>query len=454
MDHRWRKLRLALWILGLGTLVAVIWAGWQGWGLGRGYPANTYLYVHQSHFTDFTGVVEQSAFRCPYAHEFAFYFPATYVLFQPFVWLGERPSLLLYLFTVLLGTVLLQRHVLRPVVTGPAKLTCVVLLLTICSYAVVFSFDRANIELGMALLVGGALVLCRRLHFGWAVFLISITVCLKLYTILLLVLFIRRRHLRYLVLPACGCLVASLLSLLTFSRPPAICLALWRHNLTVYHFLYMVANRGLSGSASPWNLVKIVFLTADHFRLLDLHLHPLPNGDHYSLSFDTLSKSYNGLFLVLLVALVFFVTFLEREFFRRAVLLLLFISICAQAGADYKLLWVQVALLLQIVLTTRRRFDRVAVGLMALVLVPKKEVLLTYLGQTDTTYNDVSIGVVLNPLLIMAVMVLLLADGWSRRLPGWGARRLEGMLHEMRDLTPWRRQRKSLSSSPSREAVI
>jgi hypothetical protein len=438
MDFRLRKLRVALWIMGLGTLVAILWHGWQGWGLGRDYPQNTYLYVHQSHFTDFTGVVEQSAFRCPYAHEFTFYFPATYVMFQPFVWLGERPSLWLYLLGTLLGTILIQRYILQSIITDPVRRIATALLLTGCSYAIVFSFDRANLELAMALLVGVALLLCRRHHFGWAVFLISITVCLKLYTILLLALFIRRRHFRYLVLPAIGCLVVSVLSLLTFSRPIGECLTLWRHNLASYHFLYMVADRGLAGSASPWNLVKIVFLTAHHLGWIDLHLHPLSNGDHYSDFFAALSPYYNGLFLGLLTPLVLCVTLIEREFFRRAVLLLLTISICAQAGADYKLLWVHVALLLLITLSTRRRLDWAAVILLASVLVPKKEIFLTYLGQTDTTYNDVSLGVVLNPLLILIAMVLLLRDSWQARSPGWATQRFLSMWRQFIDLTPWR----------------
>jgi len=441
MDYRLRKLRVALWIMGLGTLVALVWHGWQGWGLGRDYPHNTYLYVHQSHYTDFTGVVEQSAFRCPYAHEFAFYFPATYVMFQPFVWLREQPSLWLYLLVTLLGTILIQRYILQSIVTDPLRRIGAALLLTGSSYAVVFSFDRANVELAMALLVGAALLLCRRLHFGWAVLLVSITICLKLYTILLLALFIRRHHFRYLLLPAVGCLAVSVLSLLTFSRPIGECLVLWRHNLASYHFLYMVADRGLAGSASPWNLVKIVFLTADHLGLINLHLHPLPNGDHYSDFFTMLSPYYNSLFLALLVALVLFVTLIEREFFRRAVLLLLAISICAQAGADYKLLWVNVALLLLIVLPTRRRLDLAVVVLMALAMVPKKEILLTYLGQTDTTYNDVSMGVVLNPLLILTAILLLVYDSWQVRLPGWATRRCSGMFRQFMDLSPWRGKR-------------
>ena len=95
------------------------------------------------------------------------------------------------------------------------------------------------------------------------------------------------------------------------------------HNLASYHFLYMVADRGIAGSASPWNLLKIVFLTADHLGWIDLHLHPLSNGDHYSNFSAALSPWYNGAFPRAAGCVVLFVTLIEREFFRRAVLLLL-----------------------------------------------------------------------------------------------------------------------------------
>ncbi len=442
MDIRSRKLRLALWIMGLGTLVAIIWHGWQGWGLGRGYPDNTYLCVHQAHFTDWTGVVAFSQLPTPYAHQFAFYFPATYVMFQPFVWLDRvaqpylwdspdaappSASLFLYLLTVLVAVVLLQRHLLCKIVPEPMKRLMAVLVLTIGSYAFVFCFDRANVELGMAVLTAWALLLCRRQKFLPAVALLSIPILLKLYPLLLLALFIRRRHLRYLGVPAAACLVLSVLALLTFSSPIPDCLALWKQNLTQYNFLYIVADRGLAGCASPWNVLKIGFLTADYFRLIDLHLVPLSTGDHYSLFFIPLSQAYNDVFLGLLLGLVLFATFIEREFFRRAVLFLLFMTICAQAGADYKLLWVHVALIVLILVPTRRPLDLAAVALMALVLVPKKELYLPYLGYTDTTYNDVSFGVIANPILIFIAIALVIIDGWRARIPGWALPALQGL---------------------------
>lgn len=446
MDPRQRKLRLALWILGLGTLLALVWHGYQGWGLGRGYPYNSYLYLRPSAFTDWTGVVQLSALPTPYAHEFAVYFPATYVLFRPLVWMDtavakevwpdSSPSLIIYLAVILLATVLLHRQVLKDLVLHPAGRTLTAIGLTLGSYPLVFCFDRGNVELGMVLLVGGALLYCRRTRFGPAVLLLAVPILLKLYPILLLALFLRRHHWRYLALTAGNCFILSALAMLTFPRSIPECLTLWRNNLAQYNLLYILGDRGFAGSASPWNALKAGILTADHFKFIDLHLGALSESNHGAAFLVALSRAYNAAFLGLVVGVVLFATLIEREFFRRAILLLLLIAICGQAGADYKLLWVHLALLALILLPTARRFDLAAVTLMALVLVPKKEFYLTWLGPSDTTYNDISFGVVADPVLILAALALILVGSWRARIPGWSEQRLRGLAHEALRLIP------------------
>jgi hypothetical protein len=456
MDPRLRKLRAALWILGLGTLIALAWCAWQSWVLGRGFPYNTYLFLPKERFGDWTGMVQLSAMPTPYVHALVFYFPAAYVMFLPFVWLDTLPlrllclhhslSLVVYLAAMALGVVLMQAHALRGVVPGVGKRLLASLVLAAGSYAVVYGFDRANVELAMALLVGGALLYCRRVRFGIATLFMLVAILMKLYPILLLALFLRRGHMRYIVVPTAAFFLVSWLALLTFTQPVSACLALWQRNMTQYNSLYMIAGNGFSGSASPWNALKAALLTADHLRLIDLHVATLINGQRWVPAFVPLAQTYNDVMLGLALVIVLFATFVEREFFRRALLFLLFISICAQAGADYKLLWVHVALIVAILLPGVRRLDFAAVILMALVLVPKKELYLAYLGPTDTGHNDVSFGVVADPLLIFAAIALMMIDGWRERNPAWSLRRCIGLTHQVMDLTPWRgRWRRSSS---------
>ena len=448
MDPRLRKLRAALGIMGLGTLVAVAWCAWQGWVLGRGFPDNTYLFLPRLRFSDWTAMVQLAAMPTPYAHALVFYFPAAYVMFLPCVWLDTTPlrllcphhsvSLVLYLVTVALGTVWLQGHALRDVLPSAGKRLLASLVLALGSYALIFGMDRGNTEPALALFVGGALLYCRRARFGIAALLLSVPILMKLYPILMLALFLRRGHWRYLIVPTAAFFLVSWLALLTFSEPPATSLALWQRNMTQYNSIYMIAGGGFSGCASPWNALKAALLTADHLRLLDLHAAVLPNGQRWVPAFIPLAQGYNEAMLALTLAVVLFATFVEREFFRRALLFLLVISICAQAGADYKLIWVHLALVVAILLPARRRLDFAAVVLLALVLVPKKEILFPYLGPTDSGHNDVSLGVLVDPVLILAAIALAVIDGWRERRPAWSLQRCIGLSRQVLDLTPLR----------------
>jgi hypothetical protein len=395
MDTRLRKLRLALWIMGLGTLIALIWHGWQGWGLGRSYPYNTYLSIPQYRFSDFTDHLRASQQVCPYeGHVIGLYFPATYVLLRIFPILPDRLALAVFLCGSLLGLLILQVRAFREMLPGTGARMLAVLGLTFGSYAVTLCLDRGNIELSMALLVGGALMLCHRQRFGLAATLIGVTICLKLYTALLLVVFLRRHQLRHIVLP-----------------------------LVLFNF-------GLGGSSSPWNLCKIALLALDHWNWLHLHLDYNRDPRAFAAAIYILSAYYKSVLMVGLIGVVALVTFVEREFFRRLLLLLLLTPFASQSGADYRLLYFDIALVLLILLPGVRRHDFRVTALLALLLVPKKEFFLAFLGPTDTTFNDVSIGVLINPILALLAIALLMADAWVRRVPGWGMLRFRGLLRQ------------------------
>jgi hypothetical protein len=438
MDTRLRKLRLALWIMGLGTIIALIWHGWQGWGLGRGYPYNSYLSTPDYRFSDFTDHLRASRRPCPYDGKVVgLYFPATYVWLKTFTVLPQGVALLLFLSTSLFGLLLMQSWSLRKVLPSMRAQTLAAMGLTFGSYAIMLCLDRANIELPMALLVGGALLFCQQRKFDAAAALICLTICLKLYTALLLVAFLRRHHLRQVVLPVVGFVVISYLSLLTFSPPVAKSYALWQDNFHLYNQFYILFNLGLGGSSSPWNLCKITFLALDHWGWLHLHLDYNRNPRTFAAAMYILLAYYKVLVMVGLIGAVAFVTFIEREFFRRFLLLLLLTPFASQSGADYRLLYFQIALILLILLPAARRHDFRVTALLALLLVPKKELFLAFVGPTDTTFNDVSIGVLINPILVLLAIALLMADAWVRRVPGWGLLRFRGLLQEAFSPLKW-----------------
>jgi hypothetical protein len=89
------------------------------------------------------------------------------------------------------------------------------------------------------------------------------------------------------------------------------------------------------------------------------------------------------------------------------------------------------ALALLALLPQRRRGDWLALILIALAVVPKKEILLTFVGKTETQYADVPIQAVFNPIFIFTAMAILLYE--ARHPIDWRQTALR-----LRDLLPWR----------------
>ena len=429
MDFRREKLRLSLGILAVGMLLGLGWAAWQGWGLGRTYPYNTILCYPKISYSDFTVHFLFSSLPSPYDDIYAIYLPGAYVFFRLLQSAGLAAALVGFVAIVYFAGTALQDFLLRPVVRKPILGGFVAVLLTLLSYPLLLCLDRGNIEVMMVVLIGAALALLERRYFAWAAFLICITVVMKLYPAVLLLLFLRKRHLDQIGWSILACGVVTVLCVFSFAHSLLENLALWRGNYAFYDHRYLIENDGLAGSASPWNLAKVVFLTVCG---LGLGMKQAAVAAQIPL----LLAGYKVVYLGLLAGAVFFVTFIEREFFRRALLLLLVVTTSAPNGGDYKLGFVHAALLLLILISTRRPHDFLATGLLALILIPKKELFLTYLGNTDTGFPDVNIGVLLNPLCLIAVTALLVHDGWRRRIPGWGARRFEGLVSPLRKWTP------------------
>jgi hypothetical protein len=436
MDPRGQKLRLALGIMAAGMALGEGWACGQGWVLGRSYPFNTILYLPSVTWSDFTAVMGFCVLPSPYQDPQAVYPPGAYILLRPLAFGNNAAALFGLMGLTLYLVVVLQATQLLPLFRSFSRACLAALALSLVSYPVWFCLDRGNTEIVMSLLVGAALALINRRHFKWAALLLGITIVMKLYPAVLLVLLFRRKHIGEVAWTLAGAAIFSLLSLASFAGTMARNLALWGQSFAFYNQRYLMENSGLAGSSSGWNLVKIVYLTWAGVR------HGEESAQMMS-ALPTLLLAYKCLYLALMAGCVFLALLIEREFFRRAVLLLFIVATSAPSGGDYKLIFVQVALFVLILIPTKRRHDLGAIALLALCIVPKKEFLLSYLGKSDSGFADVAVSVVTNPLLLLVAAALLAHDAWVARIPGWGWKRLEGLrsliLHPpWRELLPFR----------------
>jgi hypothetical protein len=412
-------------ILGGGLCVGLLWTLWAQFVWHDGYPESFILGNPSGRYCDFTDNTLAAQQPNPYVDPFSVYSPTFFLLFRALSWSDDSSLILVYFFS-LTSLALLLARLLRPVTPGPWKEVSLAFLFLGISYPVLFCLDRGNIEIMMAPFIGwGLYFYSRRRDVAGTVCLFP-AICLKFYPGLLLVLLLRRRKAGLAVLCGLGVIGINLASSCLFPASPAQLWTAYRENLTFWRDFYYLENSALEGSASLWNAGKIVLIALQDMQFI----RPI------TFSFDgpfilAACQVYSTLLAVFALACAGYAWLYERRQVRSMLILLLFLSIAAPNGADYRLLYASMALALLALLPQRRRGDWLALILIALAVVPKKEILLTFVGKTETQYADVPIQAVFNPIFIFTAMAILLYE--ARHPIDWRQTALR-----LRDLLPWR----------------
>ncbi len=425
-DFRRCKLTLALAIMAVGMVLALIAAAIEGWGLHRPYPSNTILFTPVDRFNDFSDMLADASRSNPYLDPFGLYLPLAWVVFRAFAMLPYLFSLTLFLYLGSAGLYLVLVAALRDTVKTPWPRILAALGLLALSYPVLITLDRANLEILLAGLVAAAVYFFGRARYGLGTLFLILGAGLKLYPALLAVLLLRQRRVGWLAIAALGFLASICLSFAVLNLPMETGFTYYARNLVFLKQAYILENYAIEGCASLWNVYKLALITAAHLGLMP------PVDFSYDRSFIAQSYTVYSVLMALLAAgLAVHVCLVEKEFLRCAAVLLLYLSISTPLGADYRLLYANIALIALVVLKTRRPYDLTTIVLLALVMVPKKEIFLTYAGHTESNTADVSIQAVLNPLLVTAALAFLVHDGVRLYDPGWTRVRWRRLLRSL-----------------------
>lgn len=401
-DFRWQKTKLVLWILVTGMTLALGWMAWESLVMDKGYPESYLTGLPAGRFGDFTDVTLVSTLPNPYIDPTSNYSPTAYILLRN---LGHSDTLNLIriCFFSLLTLALLLVLMLQPIVKGAWARVSLAFLFLALSYPILFCIDRGNIEILMVAFIGGSIYFFSRHQDVAATALLIPAICLKFYPALFLVLLLRRRKMGLAVLAGAVSLFIIGISFLDFQEPPAMLWHYYRQNIAFFRDLYIYNNPSLEGSASPWNAYKIVLIALERTNLLG----PVDFG--FSGTFIQNSyRIYAALFALATLVSVGYASFYERKWQRGILMLLLLVSISTPNGGDYRLMYASMALVMLMLFPDRRHGDLTALVLIALAVIPKKQVLLTFVGTTETGCADVPIQAFLNPLLIIAAMSVLL----------------------------------------------
>jgi len=76
-----------------------------------------------------------------------------------------------------------------------------------------------------------------------------------------------------------------------------------------------------------------------------------------------------------------------------------------------------VALVVYILVRERHRFDRAVIVLLAVAVLPKREIVLHFVGPSDTHFRDAGLGVLINPICLLLAMFLMARAAYAEGTP-------------------------------------
>jgi hypothetical protein len=392
------KADLVVAVVLTGFFASVAFHYWQGIYLGRIYPHDTFLYNPADRFTDFFDLVGWNRNRNPYLKWTA---TPQYPVLNLLSWLlslfPRDASFWIFHAPVTAGLLWAARRAMgAPDRLRTYQRTFVVTLMT---YPFLFTIDRGNLE---------SLVCLVLLLWSWAygtgrgrlaAFLLGLAISMKPFPVFLLAVpFSDRRHRDVLISIAWTALL-TLASLATFRGGLSANLAvvLGGGNLATNTSLAAFAGASchVQRGMSLFTVTRVALCAAGAMDAIDV---------------AATLRAYNLAALAASVACGAYVVLVERVRWRKVAILAYAMLLFPHISADYKLLHVLVPLFLFVEEAGEARSDPwYALGF-ALLLVPKDYVLLPWVT-SEASVADLGLGVLVNPLLMLAMMAGIVVAG-------------------------------------------
>jgi hypothetical protein len=405
------KISLVMLILIVGFVASVFYHYILGVWQGCPYPYNTPLFKPEVHGTDYTNNIQFVKDLNPYLGPVAStWYPVLNALFFVFslrVGPGHAMLMPLQLYTLLvvlaltwfsfiyLKTDRLWEHLTRTFVF--TFMTCPVL----------FALDRGNPEtLILILLLLFTFFYQRRQFFISSVFL-ALAITTKIYPVFLIVLFLRERKYRAIGFTIALSVVLTLACLMCFKGGflPNLKFLLTGGNLRTASALtgnlpeFLVRNNYVQRSVTLFMAMKVILVETSTVMGVNMR---------------GIALVYVATAIVATILVAGYVTFIERELWKRTALLVSAMLLLPPLSTEYKLVHVLIPLFLFVNSTEQPRTNAIYALLFGLLLIPKDYYLFP-MSISDSGVHDISIAIFLNPAIMLLMSCMIIAGGLRRR---------------------------------------
>jgi hypothetical protein len=417
------KINILAGIIFAGFIIAVIYHYVLGTAFNLKYPYNTFLFYPQacfSDFTDFYRVFKYSNFN-PYVQ--TWYPGVNYFPFGEFVpYLFTKIPVLVSLTIFMFGSITYYGvynfiNIKKNLLENKASLITKFSIISFLSYPFLIWYDRANFEIFIFIFLSLSVYFFTKKNFLTSALILSIPIAIKGFPILFLILFLKEKKYKEIFYCLLLTFILTVMSIILMEGDFVSNIIYYKKHLNFYISNYAINNSGLGWGSSLFSAVKLIIFGIK--GLFAPIYYQLGNTSFYlpSLIFKnsaaiipTIAKSlniFNIFAVVTILSTMCYIFFIEKELWKQILLIIICAIIFMPVSGDYKLLHLYIPLWLFINAQNPSKTDLFYTILFGLILIPKSYIqVLNPLG-----YNHFSISILLNPLILLAMLVIVVAEG-------------------------------------------
>ncbi len=378
-----------------GFFVSVIFHYVNAAYMGLSYPHNTFLFTPVDRFNDFFHPYNLSANLNPYFEKYIFpsnYFPFGNLVFYVFTFFPKWLAFLIYSSIFIVGFLIINHYYVGNKANNDYRNT---IIFSCLAFPFLFTVDRGNLEGLMCISLLLFMFYFIKKNIWLSSLFLAVPICMKLYPAVFLMLFLSEKRYKEFMLTSLLCLLLTVISLFLFEGG------------FIANLKFVLSGFGISGN---YNLANnnVMQSGVGLFSMVKALL--ISTGAIETVNMATINRIYVLSVMVTFCGMLAFIFLARVELWKKAALLTFAMLLFPQISGEYKLLHLYVPMFLFINNKHSSKSDMVYSVIFGLLLIPKNYYIFPSIV-SDSGTADISIRVVLNPLLMVSMMGSIIFSG-------------------------------------------
>ena len=400
VSPRLRRLIIVSRIVLVGFIISSIYHYINREILNLPYPKNTFVFHPDVQFTDLMNNFDNLGSLDFYRNSLVTHFPFALILTYLFTLTSRTEAYLIFFGLSMMFMISYTSLSVKKLTKYSSAIIYYILILCTLSYPLLFSIDRGNVEI----ILFGFLALFIYFYFirkktVLATVFLAMAIAMKVFPAVLGLILLKDKKYKEIIILGLTVIILTLLPFIWIKGGVLENINLFQNHLKIYNAQYIIGTAdeaaGLGFNHSLFGVIRLFFSRIYSDSYVELM---------------TVVKGYYTWFSLLVVGLIS-VTILRREYsvWKIVALLVICFDLLPYISADYKLIHLFLPMVLYFRDANTSRFDNIYSTLFGLLLIPKAYYHFSQVI-TDSGLADISISVVLNPILLISLMCLILYD--------------------------------------------